>query len=324
MTETETAAAPIKAGTPNLNKALSLLQGELPKIKKTKTAEVKDQQGNRVLYKYDYADLGDVVADVGPLLAKHGLAFHCAPTINPADRREMILIWSLLHESGEERSGEWPLGPVNQKPQSLGSAITYGRRYSFTAATNIVLEDDDDGQRAQQDHGHRQSAGDIFEKSTPARQNGGNGHQRGQVSRPAQPQARAQGKPADAGTGEADPDAQAYAEEAYQALTLATLEDIQRRARDAGKLTALVLNPSSSASGQPGKLAVYLDWKRKQIKELDDAIADLTAAASETGFPVEEIETHVKSVTGTDLDAANVAQIRHATQVLRTMQGAAA
>ena len=167
---TDLAVVPAAAGTPKLNKALSQLQGELPRITKTKTAEVKDQQGNRVLYKYDYADLGDVVADVGPLLAKHGLAFHCGPTINPADRREMILLWSLLHESGEEKAGEWPLGPVNQKPQSLGSAITYGRRYCFTAATNIVLEDDDDGQRAQQDHGHRQSAGDIFERSTPARQ----------------------------------------------------------------------------------------------------------------------------------------------------------
>ena len=76
--------------------------------------------------------------------------------------------WALLHESGEEKSGEWPLGPVNQKPQSLGSAITYGRRYCFTAATNIVLEDDDDGQRAQQAHGSRQSAGDAWENSTPA------------------------------------------------------------------------------------------------------------------------------------------------------------
>ena len=321
MTETETAAAPIKAGTPNLNKALSLLQGELPKIKKTKTAEVKDQQGNRVLYKYDYADLGDVVADVGPLLAKHGLAFHCAPTINPADRREMILIWSLLHESGEERSGEWPLGPVNQKPQSLGSAITYGRRYSFTAATNIVLEDDDDGQRAQQDHGHRQSAGDIFEKSTPARQNGGNGHQRGQVSRPVQP-----AKPAAAGAAAGDPDeidsdAQAYADEAHQALIVRDVEDIHKRAREDGKVAALVRNP---ASGGVGKLAVYLDWRRQQLKELDDALAALTTAAKETGFPVNDIEAHVKSVTGTDLDAATVAQIRHATQALRSTQETAA
>ena len=319
MTETEMAVAPVKAGTPNLNKALSLLQGELPRVTKTKTGKVEGENkaGKYFSYEYAYADLGDVVADVGPLLAKHGLAFHCGPTINPADRREMILIWSLLHESGEEKTGEWPLGPVNQKPQSLGSAITYGRRYCFTAATNIVLEDDDDGQRAQQDHGHRQSAGDIFEKSAPApRQNGGS-QQRGQVSRPAQP-----AKPAAAADPEAiDEDAQVYADEAHQALVVRDVEDIHKRAREAGKVAALVRNP---AGGGVGKLAVYLDWRRKQLKELDDALAALTTAAKETGFPVNDIEVHVKSVTGTDLDAANVTQIRHATQALRSMQETAA
>ena len=175
--------------------------------------------------------------------------------------------------------------------------------------------------------GSGQSAADAFENATPAppRQNG-NGQQRGQVSRPARLQPATAQASGDAGTGseETDPDAQAYADEAYQALTLATLEDIQRRAREAGKLMALVLNPSSSASGTPGKLALYLDWKRKQVKELDDALAALTTAAKETGFPVTEIETHVKSVTGTDLDAATVAQIRHAIQTLRAMQESAA
>ena len=193
MTETTIAAVPVKAGTPNLNKALSQLQGELPKVTKGNegkiTYEGKDgREGGS--YKYKYADLADVTAAVGPLLARYGLAFHCAPMIDPADRRLMILSWSLLHESGEEKTGEWPLGLVNQKPQSLGSAITYGRRYCLSAATGIVAEDDDDGQRSQQDHGSRQSAGDIFEQSAPARQNG-NGQQRGQVSRPAQQQAAA-------------------------------------------------------------------------------------------------------------------------------------
>ena len=171
MTAIEAEATIPGTGTPKLNKALSQLQGELPPIKKTKTAKIKyqDKAGVWNSHEYSYADLGDVVADVGPLLAKHGLAFHCAPTINPADRREMLLLWSLLHESGEEKSGEWPLGPVNQKPQSLGSAITYGRRYCFTAATNIVLDDDDDGQRAQQDHGSGQSAGDAWESASRER-----------------------------------------------------------------------------------------------------------------------------------------------------------
>ena len=216
-------------------------------------------------------------------------------------------------------------------PYTAGSELQNAETAAWGRAIVAVLAADTRaGIASQQEVRNRQaergSPADDFENATPAspRQNGGNSHQRGQVSRPARPQARAQGKPADADAGEADPDAQAFADEAYQALTLATLEDITRRSREAGKLTALVRNPSSSASGQPGKLVIYLDWKRKQIKELDDAIAGLTAAASETGFPVEEIETHVKSVTGTDLDAANVAQIRHATQVLRTMQGAAA
>lgn len=126
-----------------------------------------------------------------------------------------------------------------------------------------------------------------------------------------------------AADGEVDVDAQAFADEAHGAVTVHDIEDIHRRARKAGKLAALVRNPSSDGKGKPGKLAVYLDWKRKQIKELDDALLDLTTAASETGFPVAEIETHVRSVTGTDLEVANVAQIRHATQVLRSMQEAA-
>lgn len=307
-----------RVGTPNLNKALSQLQGELPRIKKTKTAEVKDQQGQRVLYKYDYADLGDVVADIGPLLAKFGLAFHCGPTINPADRREMILVWSLLHESGEEKTGEWPLGPASQKPQSLGSAITYGRRYCFTAATNIVLEDDDDGQRAQQAHGSRQSAGDAWENSTAARPNSGNGNgaQRGQVSRPAAAKPATPPAPEDI-----DIDAQAFADEAHGALTVREVEDIHKRAREDGKVAAFVRNPSG---GGVGKLAIYLDWKRKQLKDAADALDALNAAVQETGFPVTELETHVKSVTGVDLDAASAAQLKQATQALRVMQGKAA
>ncbi len=311
---TEMTVAPVKAGTPNLNKALSQLQGELPRIKKTKTGKVEGENkaGKHFSYDYSYADLGDVVADIGPLLAKYGLAFHCGPTINPADRREMILVWSLLHESGEEKTGEWPLGPVSQKPQSLGSAITYGRRYCFTAATNIVLEDDDDGQRAQQTH--RQSAADAWDNAAPAPRK--NGQPRGQVSRPEQP------KPApEPAADEVDIDAQAYADEAHQALIVRDVEDIHKRAREAGKVAALVKNPSS---GGMGKLAVYLDWRRKQLKETDEALNDLNKAAEETGFPVAELETHVKSVTGADLDSANAGQLRHATQVLRTMQGAPA
>jgi hypothetical protein len=319
MTETETATAAMRTATPNLNKALSQLQGELPKVTKAQEGKVEGESkasGKAFSYTYKYADLADVTAAVGPLLAKHGLSFFAAPTIDPASRGHMILAWSLLHESGEERCGEWPLGPVNQKPQTLGSMVTYARRYCLGAATGIVAEEDDDGQRAQRDHGSRQSAGDIFEQSTPAppRQNGN--QQRGQVSRQEQPKPAAGADP-----GEVDIDAQAYADEAHQALVAGDIEGIHERARQAGKVTALVRNP---VGGGVGKLAVYLDWRRKQLKETSEALDELNAAVDETGFPVTELETHVKSVTGVDLDSANAGQLRHATQVLRTMQGAAA
>lgn len=211
-------------------------------------------------------------------------------------------------------------------PYTAGSELQNAETAAWGRAIVAALAADTRaGVASQQEVRNRQAerapaAGDAFEDAAPApsRQNGSS-QQRGQVSRPAQPPKAAAPDP-----GEADEEAQAYADEAYQALTLATLEDIQRRAREAGKLMALVLNPSSSASGTPGKLALYLDWKRKQVKELDDTLTALTTTAKETGFPVNDIEAHVKSVTGTDLDAATVAQIRHATQALRSARGAAA
>ena len=276
MTETATAVT----GTPNLNKALSLLQGDMPKVKKTKTGKIEGENkaGKYFSYEYSYADLGDVVADMGPLLAKHGLAFHCAPTINPADRREMVLIWSLLHESGEERSGEWPLGPVSQKPQSLGSAITYGRRYSFTAATNIVLEDDDDGQRAQQQHTGRQSAADAWDSATPApaRQNRGEGNgQRRQAAAIAQDEAPpAAGSWTDTALGRAgkvasEPDAgKLWTEAAAKAHAGEIAEADAKRVQDA--LTARV---TGLRKAEQAKLLDQLpegdNWRAK-VEELAD------------------------------------------------------
>src|SRR5512146_2468353 len=209
-------------------------------------------------------------------------------------------------------------------PYTAGSELQNAETAAWGRAIVAALAADTRaGVASQQEVRNRQAergqqAGDAWENAAPAppRQNG-NGS--GQASRPAQSKAAAAAAP-----GDVDMDAQAFADEAHDAVTLHDIEDIHRRAREAEKLTGLVRNPSSNGTGKPGKLAVYLDWKRKQVKELDDALLDLTKTASETGFPVEEIETHVKAVTGTDLETANVAQIRHATQVLRSMQEAAA
>jgi hypothetical protein len=87
------------------------------------------------------------------------------------------------------------------------------------------------------------SAGDAFEDAAPAR-----------------PQQR--GRPGDG----IDAAAQAFAEEAHKAATAEAIEDIRRRAREAGKVTALVRNPAGG-TGKLGQLAVYLDWRGKQLSK---------------------------------------------------------
>jgi hypothetical protein len=98
-----------------------------------------------------------------------------------------------------------------------------------------------------------QSAGDVFDQSAPV-----------------PPRQARQQKPAQA-ADDSDAEAQAFADEADKARTPADIEGIHKRAREAGKVAALIRNP---ASGGTGKLAVYLDWKRKQLTVAPPATLD--------------------------------------------------
>ena len=78
-------------------------------------------------------------------------------------------------------------------------------------------------------------------------------------------------KPAQPPSAEAtDPEAQAFADRAHKATSPAEIETIHREAREAGKVAALIRNP---AGGGVGKLAVYLDWKRKQLMAAAPSVA---------------------------------------------------
>lgn len=134
----------------SLAEALAAFQGETPSFKKTKTAKVrgKTRDGTPFEYEYHYADLGDILPIVGPLLAKHGLSWSSKPLVTDAG---FVLAYVLRHTSGDEDAGEIPLGvPQGCKPQELGSAITYMRRYALTAQLNVATEEDDDAQAAQE------------------------------------------------------------------------------------------------------------------------------------------------------------------------------
>ena len=124
---------------PNLAAALAAFQAEVPSIRKGNTASTGS-------YSYQYADLTDVTEKVLPLLARQGLAFMANPTYD--DQGRFVLAYSLMHESGESVTGYYPL--QTGKPQDIGSAITYARRYALTAVTGVAPGGDDDDAAAAQ------------------------------------------------------------------------------------------------------------------------------------------------------------------------------
>jgi hypothetical protein len=127
--------------------ALARVQMTMPKIGKSNTATVPTKAGGS--YTYKYADLADIFEKVMPLLAANGLAWIATPTLSHGDA--FVLRYALLHKDGHREAGEYPLPhPSSGTPQSIGSAITYARRYAFCAMVGVVADVDDDGKAAAQ------------------------------------------------------------------------------------------------------------------------------------------------------------------------------
>lgn len=118
---------------------------------------IKDAKGNFG----KYATLAAIVEATTPHLAKHALA-----VVQEASTDEMGIVietW-LVHESGATMQfTPLPLPLTDRRPQAVGSALTYGRRYALASIFGLA-PDDDDGQAAQdaQQAPQRASA-----KSTP-------------------------------------------------------------------------------------------------------------------------------------------------------------
>jgi hypothetical protein len=127
----------------DLAAALSKAQAEFPPIPKNRSVKVTTRDGKN--YSYCYADLSDIIESVKPVLAKHGLSF---TQETRSDERGQLWLWTtIMHSSGQWRSGNFPL-VLSQRPQDTGSSITYARRYTLCAALGIQAEEDDDGNAA--------------------------------------------------------------------------------------------------------------------------------------------------------------------------------
>lgn len=135
-----------------LAEALAKAQGEMTHPQKNKVARVPMKNGGT--YSYNYADLADAIDCIKAPFTKHGLSFVQIP-FTPQHhegglRGDAIgIVTLLLHSSGQWIEGILHMPVADNKPQTIGSAITYGRRYSLCPMAGIASDDDDDGNAAQ-------------------------------------------------------------------------------------------------------------------------------------------------------------------------------
>lgn len=98
-------------------------------------------------FKSEYVPLENVAEAINQTATKYGLAFSQYATTTENGNVSVGTI--VFHESGEFI--EYPpliLKPENTKPQSIGSAITYAKRYALSAIFGITSDKDDDGNKA--------------------------------------------------------------------------------------------------------------------------------------------------------------------------------
>lgn len=116
--------------------ALSKAQGEMRNAQK---------DGTNPHFKAQYATLDSVWDACRAPLSKHGLSV--IQTLSTSAQGVQISTM-LLHSSGQWVKDSLELTPRDASPQSAGSAVTYGRRYSLMAIVGIAPGDDDDGNAA--------------------------------------------------------------------------------------------------------------------------------------------------------------------------------
>lgn len=121
------------------SESIANLAAALAKAQPLIEGAIKDKTNPH--FRSQYADLGNVVDAIKPAIAKHGLSFIQRCHDNDLGAKIETII---LHESGEWIScGIIAVPASKHDAQGFGSALTYARRYSLSAAFGVAPEDDD-------------------------------------------------------------------------------------------------------------------------------------------------------------------------------------
>jgi hypothetical protein len=109
----------------SLHQKLLKVQSEIGAISK---------KANNPFFKSKYFDINMLIAEVLPILNKHGITL-----LQPINDGEVC---SAISDGNEVIESRIALPDIND-PQKLGSAITYFRRYTLQSLLALQAEDDD-------------------------------------------------------------------------------------------------------------------------------------------------------------------------------------
>jgi ERF superfamily protein len=112
------------------------LQSEMPKVQATKI--VPNNDGTP---RYKFAPFEDLMAQVAPMLQKHGFTVSFSSRF---DASRIISTCTLQHVGGHKRANEFAVRvgqgpPKATESQADGAAATYAKRFALTEALNIVV-----------------------------------------------------------------------------------------------------------------------------------------------------------------------------------------
>lgn len=128
-------------------KAFNLFEQQVKAPSKNGHVDFKSKGGRT---KYDYVTIDDLINSINHGIKGTGLSWQQEAKVETQGQSSSISVRTIVrHENGYEYVSPWVTFVSSIAPQSIGSAITYAKRYSLSATFGINSETDDDAQQAQ-------------------------------------------------------------------------------------------------------------------------------------------------------------------------------
>lgn len=146
MSDQQTAEQTAEPQHPSSDSSLTIgkLVFALAKAQAVIQPALKDK--DNPFFKSRYADLSSIWESIRKPLTDNELAVIQTTEVQ---FHGLFLITTLAHSSGEWFRSTYPINPIKNDPQGIGSAITYARRYALAAIAGASTEDDDGNQASQ-------------------------------------------------------------------------------------------------------------------------------------------------------------------------------